>query len=78
MSRRLWIVKEICLHFAYFSDNIDCTGRECTSPFIIAPPQFLNLHTAPVHDALYEYLKMGRETSCQRLENFCTSVLESF
>ena len=80
MSRTLFtgIVEEVTLQCAFFREKEDCTGKLGISPLIKCTSAIRQLAYGTVPDALDEYLQMGKATSRQCLENFCTSIILIF
>ncbi|GJW45072.1 ALP1-like protein isoform X1 [Tanacetum coccineum] len=72
MSRELFtnIVEEETLHFAYFRDNINCTGREGFSSLMKCISAIRELAYDTVHDAFDEYLQVAIRVSQRKARVF--------
>ncbi|GJX20605.1 ALP1-like protein [Tanacetum coccineum] len=80
MSRTLFnrIVHEVTNHSSFFSDNIDCTGKEGISPLMKCTSAIRQLTYGILPDFLDEYLQLSTKSSRLSLYYFCTSVMEIF
>ncbi|GJZ83309.1 ALP1-like protein isoform X1 [Tanacetum coccineum] len=80
MSRRLfnWIVREVTIHCSFFTNNIDCTGREDIFPLLKCTSTIRQLPYGLVPNVLDEYFQMSEKTSRLSLNYFCTSVMKKF
>ncbi|GJR37504.1 ALP1-like protein [Tanacetum coccineum] len=80
MARPLFneIVTAVIDHYAYFCNNIDCTGKEGISGLLKCTSSIRQLAYGVHADFLDEYMQIRERSSRLALDHFCEAVMQIY
>ena len=80
MRRSLFlrITERLGEYSSYFTERVDATGRRGLSPLQKCTAALRLLAYGIAADSIDEYLKLGKSTALECLENFCEGIIECY
>lgn len=74
----LHIVERLSAHSPYFTPRVDALGRTGLSPLQKCTAALRQLAYGMAADSIDEYLKLGKSTALECVENFCEGIIDCY